>query len=69
MAYTKPELRERLKNQILNKEVAGTEAGKWSARKALLLAKTYKEKGGGYKGGRTEKQKELKDWAEKNPND
>ena len=66
MAYTKPELRERLKNQILNKEVAGTDAGKWSARKALLLAKTYKEKGGGYKGKKTEGQKELKDWAENN---
>ena len=66
MAYTKPELRERLKNQILNQEVAGTAAGKWSARKALLLAKKYKEKGGGYKGGRTEKQKELKKWAKDN---
>lgn len=66
MAYTKPGLRERLKNQILNKEVAGTAAGKWSARKALLLAKTYKEKGGSYKGKRTEEQKDLKKWADKN---
>ncbi len=66
MAYTKPELRERLKDQILNKEVAGTSAGKWSARKALLLAKTYKEKGGGYSGGRSGKQKDLKEWADKN---
>lgn len=66
MAYTRPELRERLKNQILNQDVAGTESGKWSARKALLLAKKYKEKGGGYKGGRTDEQKELKTWAEKN---
>lgn len=65
MAYTKPELRERLKNQILNEDVAGTASGKWSARKALLLAKRYKEKGGGYTGGRTEKQKSLKNWAEK----
>jgi hypothetical protein len=66
MAYTKPELRERLKDQILNQEVAGTAAGKWSARKALLLAKKYKEKGGGYRGGRTEEQKELKKWAKDN---
>ena len=66
MAYTKPELRERLKDQILNQEAAGTEAGKWSARKALLLAKKYKEKGGGYKGGRTEEQKDLKKWAKDN---
>lgn len=64
--YTKPDLRERLKNQIMNQQTAGTEAGKWSARKALLLAKKYKEKGGGYKGGRSEKQKELKQWAESN---
>lgn len=64
MAYTKPELRDRLKTQILNEDVAGTKAGKWSARKALLLAKKYKEKGGGYTGSRTEKQKDLKSWAE-----
>jgi hypothetical protein len=66
MAYTKPELRERLKDQVLSQEVAGTEAGKWSARKALLLAKKYKEKGGGYKGKRTEEQKDLKKWAKDN---
>lgn len=64
MAYTKPDLRERLKDQILGEDVVGTAAGKWSARKALLLAKRYKEKGGGYSGSRTEKQKDLKDWAE-----
>jgi hypothetical protein len=29
--------------------VQGTAAGEWSARKAQLLAKKYKEKGGGYK--------------------
>jgi hypothetical protein len=27
----------------------GTRAGQWSARKAQLLAKSYKAKGGGYK--------------------
>jgi hypothetical protein len=27
----------------------GTAAGQWSARKAQLLAKQYKAKGGGYK--------------------
>ena len=51
MAYTKPELRERLKARIK----AGSKGGKpgqWSARKAQLLAKAYKEKGGGYKGGK-----------------
>lgn len=65
MSYTEPELRDRLKEEILSSSTAGTAAGKWSARKALLLAKRYKAKGGGYSGGRTEKQKELKDWADK----
>jgi len=47
--YTKPALRERLFNTIKNSEVQGTAAGQWSARKAQLLAKKYKEQGGGYK--------------------
>jgi hypothetical protein len=64
VAYTKPELRNRLKEEILNSSTAGTAAGKWSARKALLLAKRYKAKGGGYTGARTEKQKNLKHWAD-----
>jgi len=46
--YTKPKMRKRLFNQIKGDNVQGTAAGKWSARKAQLLAKKYKEKGGGY---------------------
>lgn len=46
--YTKPSMRKRLFNQIKNAAVQGTAAGQWSARKAELLAKRYKEKGGGY---------------------
>lgn len=46
--YTKPELRKRLFNQIKSDAVQGTDAGQWSARKAQLLAKRYKEAGGGY---------------------
>ena len=46
--YTKPTMRKRLFNQIKNAAVQGTAAGQWSARKAQLLAKRYKEKGGGY---------------------
>ena len=63
MAYTKPELRERLKARIK----AGSKGGKpgqWSARKAQMLARAYKEKGGGYKGGKTEGQKSLSRWGE-----
>lgn len=47
--YTKPALRERLFNQIKSQAVQGTRAGQWSARKAQLLAKKYKEAGGGYR--------------------
>jgi len=47
--YTKPEMRKRLFNQIKGSATQGTAAGQWSARKAQLLAKKYKEAGGGYK--------------------
>ena len=47
--YTKPGMRKKLFNSIKNSAVQGTAAGQWSARKAQLLAKRYKEKGGGYK--------------------
>ena len=47
--YTKPEMRKRLFNQIKGSAVQGTASGQWSARKAQLLAKKYKEAGGGYK--------------------
>ena len=46
--YTKPELRKRLFYNIKAGNKGGR-AGQWSARKAQLLAKTYKSKGGGYK--------------------
>ena len=47
--YTKPSMRKSLFNSIKNSAVQGTGAGQWSARKAQLLAKRYKEKGGGYR--------------------
>ena len=47
--YTKPGMRKSLFNSIKNSAVQGTAAGQWSARKAQLLAKRYKEKGGGYR--------------------
>jgi len=47
--YTKPELRKRIFNSVKAAAVQGTGAGKWSARKAQLMAKRYKEAGGGYK--------------------
>jgi len=48
--YTKPGKRKALFESIKNSAVQGTAAGEWSARKAQLLAKKYKEKGGGYRG-------------------
>ena len=60
--YTKPEMRERIKDRIMAGDKGGKE-GQWSARKAQMLDKAYKEKGGGYKGDKTEKQKDLKRWG------
>jgi len=62
MAYTKPELRERIKNQVM----AGSKGGKpgqWSARKAQLVAQKYEAAGGGYTGEKTKKQKSLSKWG------
>ena len=47
--YTKPGMRKSLFNSIKSQATQGTAAGQWSARKAQLLAKQYKAKGGGYK--------------------
>lgn len=47
--YTKPGMRKALFNRIKASATQGTKAGQWSARKAQLLAKQYKSKGGGYK--------------------
>ena len=46
--YTKPALRKRLFERIKAGSKGGA-AGQWSARKAQMLAKAYKEAGGGYK--------------------
>tara|TARA_Y100001938_G_C8009086_1_gene388988 strand:+ start:709 stop:897 length:189 start_codon:yes stop_codon:yes gene_type:complete len=47
--YTKPGMRKRLFNSIKAGSKGGP-AGKWSARKAQMLAKRYKAAGGGYRG-------------------
>jgi hypothetical protein len=47
--YTKPGMRESLFKSIKSRAVQGTGAGQWSARKAQLMAKQYKAKGGGYR--------------------
>ena len=60
--YTKPGLRERIKKRI----TAGSKGGKpgqWSAIMAQMVAQAYKNAGGGYKGGKGKKQKDLKRWG------
>jgi hypothetical protein len=47
--YTKPSLRKRIVAQVKAAATHGTGAGKWSARKAQLVAKKYKASGGGYR--------------------
>ena len=47
--YTKPGLRKKIVSQVKAASTHGTGAGQWSARKAQLVAKKYKEAGGGYK--------------------
>jgi len=46
--YTKPTMRKSLFNSIKAGDKGG-KPGQWSARKAQMLAKQYKAKGGGYK--------------------
>lgn len=46
--YTKPGMRKALFNKI-KAGTKGGDPGEWSARKAQMLAREYKSKGGGYK--------------------
>lgn len=46
--YTKPTMRKRLFERIKAGSKGGP-AGVWSARKAQMLAREYKTKGGGYR--------------------
>ena len=61
--YTDPDLRERIKQEVIAGDKGGR-AGQWSARKAQLLAHEYEAQGGGYKHERTETQNSLKDWSD-----
>jgi hypothetical protein len=60
--YSRPELRERIKDRVMEGSKGG-KPGQWSARKAQLVAQEYKEAGGGYKGGKGKKQKSLEKWG------
>lgn len=41
----------------------GGDPGEWSARKAQLAGKIYKDKGGSYTGPKTEAQKSMSKWS------
>jgi hypothetical protein len=60
--YTKPKLRESIKNRILRGDKGGR-SGQWSARKSQLLVQAYEKAGGGYKGGKSKSQEGLKKWG------
>jgi hypothetical protein len=62
MSYTKPGLRESIKNRVLAGSKGGR-PGQWSARKAQLVAQQYKKAGGGYTGSKSKKQKSLSKWT------
>ena len=61
--YTDPELRERIKEEIKESDKGGR-PGQWSARKSQLLTREYERRGGGYKGGKDESQKNLEKWTD-----
>ena len=62
MGYTKPDLRVRIKAQVMASGDGG-KPGQWSARKAQLVAQKYKAAGGGYSGEKTKAQKSLSKWT------
>lgn len=59
---TDPELWERIKKKVM-KGSKGGKGGQWSARKAQLAVKLYKEAGGGYIGKKS-KFNSLKKWTD-----
>lgn len=60
--YTKPALRERIKDRITASSKGG-KPGQWSARKAQLVAAEYEKAGGGYNGAKSGAQKSLSKWT------
>lgn len=62
MAYTKPELRQRILSAVKS-GTDGGRSGQWSARKAQLVAQKYKAAGGGYSGPKTSGQQSLSKWG------
>ena len=56
---------EKMWKSVVSSVKAGSKGGKpgqWSARKAQLAGKVYKDRGGGYSGPKTEAQESLSKW-------
>jgi hypothetical protein len=53
----------RIKDRVMAGDRKGGKPGQWSARQSQLLAQEYEKAGGGYKGGKSEKQKDLSKWT------
>jgi len=64
MERTNPRLWETVKNKV-TREGKGGLPGQWSARKAQLAVKLYKDRGGRYKGNKTRKNS-LHQWTIQN---
>ena len=62
MARTNEKLWKRVVAQV-KAGTKGGKAGQWSARKAQLAGKMYKDKGGSYSGEKTKAQKSLSKWT------
>lgn len=62
--YTKPDLREKLKEEIKASDKGG-KPGQWSARKSQLLVQEYEKQGGGYrKPHKDQAARSLEAWTE-----
>jgi hypothetical protein len=57
-----PRLWELIKNKVMGMEIGGTKSGQWSARKAQISVKMYKDKDGGYI-GRKDPHNSLTEWS------
>ena len=62
MARSNPKLWDKVVAQVKAGSKGG-DAGEWSARKAQLAGKIYKEKGGEYSGSKTKSQESLSKWT------